>query len=104
MKLSVTQKLFDSEPKRREADNEMLQKCYSCVKRWLKVLHGQVAEYRLGRAIRAKVLVFNVLLSSFSSVVLAQSQSQRLSGQRSTNYRLEFAASALGRSQLGAGA
>jgi len=92
----------------------MLQECYSCVKRWLKNLHSQVAEPRpsgtawlpwvVGRPIRAKVLVFNVLLSSFSSLVLAQAQSQRLSGQRSTDYRLEFAAGAQGRSQLGAGA
>ena len=118
IELSVAQKPFDSEPKRREAGNEMLQECYDSVKRWLKILHGQVAEYRpsgavwlargLGPTIRAKVLVFNVLLSSFCpvfcSVIFAQSQSQHLSGQRSTDYRLEFAASAEGRSQLGTAA
>ena len=97
----------------------MLQECYSGVKRWLKILHSQVAEYRpssgtlwlapgLTRTIRAKVLVFNVLLSSFCPVfcptIFAQSQSQRLSDQRSTDYRLEFAAGDQGRSQLGTAA
>jgi len=120
IELSIAQKPFDSEPKRREAGNEMLQECYGSVKRWLKILHGQVAEYRpsatvwlargLGRTIRVKVLVFNLLLSSFfpfpvfCPVIFAQSQNPHLSGQRSTDYRLEFAASAQGRSQLGTAA
>ena len=92
----------------------MLQECYSRVKRWLKILHSPVADFcpsgnvwfsgRLGRSILPKIFVFNVLLSFSSCFILAQTQSQRLSAQRSTDYRLEFAASAEGRAQLGTAA
>jgi hypothetical protein len=90
----------------------MLQECYSRVKRWLKVMPGQLPGHRPpsqlwlaagpGGSIGLKIFSLALLLSFSSPITLAHSQCQPAVSQSSADYRLEFAASAQGRSQLGA--
>jgi hypothetical protein len=92
----------------------MLQECYSGVKKWLIFLRPQVLEYRLlgnlwvtarpGRSIPPEFLSIALLLSLSYPVTLAHSQCHRAVSQSSADYRLEFAASAEGRSHLGVAA
>lgn len=89
----------------------MLQECYNRVKRWLKVLGSRAPKYRPpgnvwlvgwpGRS-TPKIVVFTLSLSFLSPLMLAQSQWQHIGNQTLTDYQLEFAASAEGRSRLGA--
>jgi hypothetical protein len=92
----------------------MLQECYSRVKRWLKLQRSRVPHpvqlcdgLRVAlpsRSIRQIALSVAFLLPVSSPFTFAQSPGQRPGTLSSTDYQLEFAAGATGRSQLGTAA